>query len=97
MGGVNEKKYKNEKASSESKKMIQEETSTSNSLRCTSDKSSSNANQEVSEPVKPIAFIANGLIKIRDLGGFEEYFPLEEYNYFVELLISNNSVARAFQ
>ena len=54
-------------------------------------KSSPVTNKELSKPIKSLSFIANGLTKIRDVDGFEEDFPLEEFDYFIESIPSHNS------
>merc|ERR1712126_791289 len=40
---------------------------------------------------KSMSFISNGLTEIRDVEGFEDDFPLEEFNYFIETIPSHNS------
>lgn len=55
------------------------------------EKSSIVTNKQLSKPTKSMSFIANGLTKIRDVEDFEDDFPIEEFNYFIETIPSHNS------
>ena len=66
-----------------------EKFSTNNSLSIT--------NQELYKQINSKSFIAKRLKEIRDADGFEDYFPLDQYDYFVESLPSHASLGKFFE
>ena len=57
----------------------------------TTGKSSPVTTKELSKPTKSMSFTAKGLTEIKDVEGFDDDFPFEEFNYFIETIPSHNS------